>query len=160
MTTCVLRKTIYLYYNHQNILIVSNIKKQSGIYVIPLYKEKSDTVYEFWNIKTPSTRIRFQKELTASKTYIYALVRYIDLNLGRGPVKEVARRYQPTLAVYLKDLFCRLGQSQLSRNCELKITPIVVFAIMIQRIFSILSLRGNALYDCYSRTVDSFLFIN
>ena len=98
-------------------------------------RKKSDTVYEFWNIKTPSTRIRFQKELTASKTYIYALVRYIDLNLGRGPVKEVARRYQPTLAVCLKDLFCRLGQSQLSRNCELKITPIVVFAIMIQRIF-------------------------
>ena len=83
---------------------------------------------------------KFDKALSIPRAellrrYIYALVRYIDLNLGRGPVKEIARRYQPTLAVYLKDFFCRLGQSQLTRNCELKITPIVVFAIMIQRIF-------------------------
>ena len=42
----------------------------------------------------------------------------------------------------------------------LKITTIVVFVIMIQRIFSILRVSANALYDCYLGIVDSFIFIN
>ena len=31
---------------------------------------------------------------------------------------------------------------------------------MIQRIFSILRVSANALYDCYLGIVDSFIFIN
>ena len=43
---------------------------------------------------------------------------------------------------------------------KLKITTIVVFVIMIQHIFFILGVSANALYDCYSKIVDSFIFIH
>ena len=41
--------------------------------------------------------------------------------------------------------------------CKLKITTIVVFIIMSQRVFSV---GANALYDCYSGIVDSYIFIH
>ena len=41
---------------------------------------------------------------------------------------------------------------------KLKITTIVSFVIMIQRIFPVVS--ANALYDCYSGIVNSFIFIH
>ena len=43
--------------------------------------------------------------------------------------------------------------------CKLKITTIVVFVVVIQRILFILGVSANALYDCYSGIVDSFIFI-
>ena len=46
----------------------------------------------------------------------------------------------------------------MNENFKLKVTPIVDFIIIIQRIFH-LRFSANALYDCYMGIVDSFIFI-
>ena len=66
----------------------------------------------------------------------------------------------PILAVYLKDFFCRQGQSQEMRILQIDNYDHCCFCNHDSTHFSILRVSANALYDYYSRIFDSFIFIH
>ena len=55
--------------------------------------------------------------------------------------------YRPILAIYLYIFSVSKDKVNIWEFCKLKITPIVVFVIMIQPIFPSWALSANALYD-------------
>ena len=126
-------------------------------------REKSDIVCEFWNIKTPSTRIRFRKELTASKTYIYIYIFSRPLywfEFRTGACQRGCTTLSDDVGCLPERLLLSVRTKSINEKLWIENYAHCCFCNYDSTYFSILSLRGNALYDCYSRIVDSFLFIN